>query len=190
VSSWAGNTSGKTGAELFSVLLALWGVCALWAAGWAVAGRIAVHHARFWRHFVIGILACLSGLTLVTIGDWLAFFFPDSPLPGFFATGTMIALAAATVAAHLTFASAMPKARRLRTGATVGAILLAVITAAGLTNDDKFTDVPTIVSTLKPIDPRWVPMASVDEFAVSMKRLREESDSLALKLESDSAESR
>lgn len=188
LNSWLGNT-GRTGAsDVMSVLLALWGGCTLWAAGWAVASRITQHRAFFGRHFLIATLACLAALLLLGLGEWVGFFFPSSEVPGFLISVLFMALASYTIVRHLAIASHMSPTQRMRVGITVAAVQLALLGVSALTDEEEFSDVPAFASGLKAIDPRFVPMQSVDDFGAGLAELREETDKLAKDSVQDSTE--
>ncbi len=72
--------------------------------------------------------------------------------------------AAALLAAHLAFASALSRWHRWRAGLILGGVLIVFTVVSGLLEDDTFSDVPDFSAALKPVAPQWVPTGSVDDF--------------------------
>ncbi|MBK8249935.1 MAG: FHA domain-containing protein [Gemmatimonadetes bacterium] len=181
VFSWSTSTARTVGSELFASASASWLFLAVWAGIWAILGRIISQRFFYQGHLVIASVASLVALALVTLSGWVTFLFPGSVVWDGVMTAGAIAFVAATVTAHLGLATHIRRERLVRTAVTMCATMLTLLGVSALLDDDRFSDVPSIVSVLKPLRPGLVPAISVAEFGEAIAGLREEADELAKK---------
>lgn len=179
--AWASDTSRSSGGTVFSAVLGLAALVALWSALWAAAGRAAVHRFQFLAHAAVVSLAMIAMLAWASVNEWLTFLYPDAKAPWLVSLVVFLAVMSALVSAHLALASGQTWRRQRKTGLFVAGGLVALLVVAALVSDDKFTDVPKFANELKPISAKWVPARSVSEFGAAARELREEVDEDATK---------
>jgi hypothetical protein len=176
--AWSDTYGGSGASDSVSTALGLATVILLWSGIWAVAGRVAVHRARFLAHvaMVSGILT--AAVVVGWVSAWLTFLFPDNPLSS--SAGGVIgaALLAALLAGHLHLASRMARRRRWITGLTVAAAVVVIGWVAGLAKRREFSDVPAFAATLKACPVALVPARDLRSFRDVELDLRHRVDAL------------
>jgi hypothetical protein len=167
------GAAAVAGEEIF-VLLAM----ALWAGGWALAGRLLSHQARFVAHWSITCAAVLFGLVHTEATRLLEFLVaPVTPVQ-LASSAAESAILGAALFAHLSVLGAGSPALR---GLVTGALALAVLVISALEERGAQDWVETLPywSTLQPLDPRWLPRESPEEFFAGARALEAELDALA-----------
>lgn len=177
--TWLENHERSSGSDVMAGAMVFATVAAVWAGIWAVAGRMAGQRSQFAGHLAVFSAATVAGMILADGGSWDTFLFPDAEWTAPLWLVAWPALAAATVAGHLSLASALPRRRRWRAGLGVAAAMLLFAGATTLAADDEFSDVPAFAGVLKPFPARWIPMADQAEFAEMADELKKEVDELA-----------
>lgn len=179
--SWSTSAEQTVGSGLFMTASGAWLFLAVWAGIWAILGRIIVQRFHYQGHLVIASAATLVALGLATMGDWVTFFFPGSSIWSVVTTVGSIAFVAATVTAHLGLATHIRRERLVRTAASMALTGITLVGVSALLDEEQFSDVPSVVSSLKPLRPGLVPAMSVADFGEAIAGLREEADELATK---------
>ena len=172
-SAWSGSYRGSGASNGLQAALGMGILVFLWAGTWAVAGRVAVHRARFLAH-----VAIVSGVVIVFavegwVAGWVTFLFPDNPVSRPSSTVTGVALLAALLAGHLRLASRMSKRRRWVTALAVGGAVMLLGWVATLAKQKEFSDVPSFPATLKALPGSLVPthdVQSLRDVAVNLRR--------------------
>ncbi|MEW5931422.1 MAG: FHA domain-containing protein [Gemmatimonadota bacterium] len=177
--TWLENHARSSGSDVLAGAMVFATVAAVWAGIWAVAGRMAGQRSHFAGHLAVFSAATVAGMILAGAASWDSFLFPDAGLTTPLWLLAWPALAAATVAGHLSLASALPPRRRWRAGLGVAAAMLLFAGATALAADDEFSDVPAFAGVLKPLPARWIPMSDQAEFAGMADDLKKEVDELA-----------
>ncbi len=178
---WLGSFDGSGVGGAVTMALGLLFLCAFWAGGWAVAGRVVVHRFRFLAH-----LALASGLLLIAplyteAASWLGFIFPGAGVGSFLSGVIWFALFTWLIASHLALASSLTPRRRWVSALVTCVILAGLGTLETLTEEDTFSDVPEFQSALKPAPASWLPRETAGEFRAVAEDLQREVDSLAAK---------
>lgn len=179
--SWSTSSEQTVGSSLFMTASGAWLFLAVWAGIWAILGRIIAQKFYYQGHLVIASVATLVAFALATLGDWVTFLFPGSSIWGVVTTIGGIAFVSATVTAHLGLATHIRRERLVRTAASMALTGIALVGVSALLDEEQFSDVPSVVSSLKPLRPGLVPAMSVTDFGEAIAGLREETDELATK---------
>jgi len=181
LSGWLGSTQRDSEGDVFGAAFAFAVVAALWAGGWALASRAAVHRAHFLGHLAVVSAVALAGIAWMETNEWLTFFFPDGAFLPFLALVAGAVLLAALIAWHLSLSSTLPREQQVRAGVLVAATVFTLGGFIVLVDDESFTDVATYSGVLKPIASRWVPTETVDEFSAVALELKGEVDEMVQK---------
>lgn len=177
--SWLGSSERSSASEALYAALAFAATIAIWAGIWAVASRVSVQRFHFVGHMAVASLVTLGGLGWTMAVEWLSFFFPDASLADVLSVGVGLCMLATLVAGHLALATGFSRTRQWRTGFAVAGAALLIGGLATLAEEDAFTDVPTFSGIVKPVGPRWLPTASVEEFSGVMATLKQQVDEMA-----------
>lgn len=177
--TWLENHERSSGSDVLAGTMVFATAAAVWAGVWAVAGRVAGQRSHYAGHLAVFSAAAVAGMVLAGAASWDSFLFPDAGLTAPLWLLAWPALVAATVAGHLSLASALPPRRRWRAGLGVAAAMLLFAGASTLAADDEFSDVPDFAGVLKPFPVRWIPMSDQAEFAEMADELKKEVDELA-----------
>ncbi len=180
---WLDTAELDAGTQVLGATLAVAVAFIVWAGIWAVAARAVTGKFAFLAH-----LAVIAAAWIVfDVGDHLKniveFFLPENRVVPVLYTGLLLAVLAALVAGHLAFSSHLNGAARWRVGATVSAVLLALLGAFALVDDDRFTSAAAYSSEIRTFSPSLVPKQSVEEFSAEMADLRADVDELLAKKE-------
>lgn len=179
--AWLGTSELDAGTQVLGVTLGVAVVFIVWAGIWAVAARVITGKFAFMAHLAVVAAAWL----VFDVGDQLKnlieFFFPENRVVPVLYTGVLLAVLAALVSGHLAFSSHLSRAARWRVGATVSAVLLALVGAFALVDDDQFTSAAAFSSEIRTISPSLVPQQTVEEFSAEMSDLRADVDELLAK---------
>lgn len=150
-----------------------------WAAGWALASRIVLHHARLREHMTVATLATIA----LMFGDKLLEFAAFAlGLDDWTAKASYVPTAlvlAGNVYAHLGLCTLSPPPRRARSAAIVSIVVVGFVAFAGEIAEDEFSVVPTPNSSLKPPFFRLVGATSPEAFALETRALKDEVDARA-----------
>lgn len=167
------GAAAVAGGEIF-VLLAM----ALWTGGWALLGRLLSHQARFVAHWSVTCAAVLLGLVHTEATRLLEFLVaPVTPVQLASSVGESAILGVALFA-HLSLLGAGHPALR---GLATGTLALAMLVISALEDRSAQDWVVTLPywSTLQPLDPRWLPRQSPEEFFAGARALQADLDALA-----------
>ncbi len=168
-------------ARAFSDSLTTVSIVFTWAGLWSLLSRVVLGRFYYAEHFALACGAILLSLFLNLSAEWTEFLFPA--VPGLW-TASLVgsgALVAALVFGHLGWASSM--LRRSRSWVALG-ISVAVIGAgviAEYAGRDAFSTEMDYSGVIKPINPRWVPTVSIDQFLGDGAKLKKDLEALAQK---------
>ena len=151
-----------------------------WAGLWALAGRVVVHRFEFSSHLAVFAAAAIAAMVAGFVGEWTSFFFPENLPSLVLGFVVLFALCAAVLAGHLALASRLGRAALVRSALVITAVTFAVVGGLAMIGGGEFTDVPEFAGVTKPLDARWVPTMSVEEFVEDADDLREEVDELVV----------
>ena len=176
VVTWLGSTGRSSGKDVAAAVFAAGGMAFVWAAIWAVAARGADRRFHLVGHLTIISLVIIAAIGYSGVNEWLTFLFPDSSVTSVAYVGITVVLLAALIAGHLSVANLLSSKRRWRAGFIASGILIALISAPGLLQDDEFSDVPVFEGRLKALPASIVPTSTVDEFLGTIGEAKEEVD--------------
>ena len=152
-----------------------------WAGLWALAGRIVVSGFHFPQHVTIAGTAVV-GFTLLSVSsEWLEFFFPMLPVlwsAALFGSGLILA---ALVYGHLGFASPLRRRSRLWAALAISGAMVGMNALTDYAARSKFSTVMDYNGILKPVEARFIPATSVEQFFADSQKLKMELDKLAHK---------
>jgi hypothetical protein len=165
------STSDTIGGGIAALMFAL-----IWAGIWGLVTRGPDRRFRFRAHLLVVSAAFLVG-TLVTIAsEWVGFYLPGAWIFDLLFGLVLLILLGGVVTAHLTVGAAMTPRGRLYAGIGVCAALMAFMLLGRFTSDEKFSDVPSFSSRLKPVPGGRVPAMSIDEFVAAMEEEKTKAD--------------
>ncbi len=173
---WASSTNRSPVADAIGAGLAGLLFTVIWAGIWGVATRGSDRRFRFRAHLFVIVAAFVLLAVSSIMSQWLEFYFPNLWLIDALFMVIMLAIVGGLVTAHLTVGGGMTPRGRLFAGIAVCAAFIAFALLGQLTTDEKFTDVPSFSSQLKPAPGGRVPAMSIDEFVAAMQETRAEAD--------------
>lgn len=162
--AWLGDYSGKTTTVLADDLLGIVGLVLVWAGVWALAGRLIVQQARFWKHVTV------TWLLLLVMGVWdvaaayLVFLFPSQRVVP--VLGVLVGVAAGLVLLTLQagLASAAPRGRRVAFAAAAVASLMLLVWVGSKADGDRLDRTVRFTATVRPVPASLIPAGSLDDF--------------------------
>ncbi len=139
--------------EFYSVLIApasVYMVLILWAAVWAIVGKLFVHRAMFFTH--LAIVAAVAGVSTVVDGftSYSAFVFEIDSLKIYIDYVTSFIVITAMLYAHLHFSSRVKPRKQFFSAIIVSAVVLLVSAYVIIENDKTFSSSPRYTATIKP----------------------------------------
>jgi hypothetical protein len=178
INEYLGKTSRVTPAGMLGESLMMLLVVVVWAGAWALVGRVTQHRFRFLEHFAIACLA-LSGFICSAGGfEYMSFFFPGGFGWDVLAGAAALAIAVATLTAHLARVSAMSYWPRLLWSLGVIGGLAGIVALSGHRDQvdyaGRFEETP-----LKAIAARWIPSVKPADFLKQVDGLKDQVDRLA-----------
>jgi hypothetical protein len=151
---------------------------AVWSGLWSLASRMIVQRTSFLAHFALAHTIVMVLVIQSAVGEWMAFFFPQTAVQSVVQVVGGTALVVALVAGHLALASSMARRRRWR-AALIGGVTLAAISALFASMDEEdFDSGMSYSAVLKPVRAAWVRSITVDDFARVSADLKREVDAL------------
>lgn len=180
---WLDSPELDAGTQVLGITLGVAVVFIMWAGIWAVAARVVRGKFAFLAHLAVIAAAWIVFDVGDRIKNTIEFFLPENRVVPVLYTGLLLAVLAALVAGHLAFSSHLNRAARWRVGATVSAVLLALLGAFALVDDGRFTSEAAFSSEILTVSPSLVPKQSVTEFSADMADLRADVDELLTKKE-------
>jgi hypothetical protein len=173
-SSTAPLEAGAVAGEELLVLLGL----ALWSGAWALVGRLLSHHARFVAHWSVACAAALLSLASTELTRLLEFLVsPVTPvqLASTLAEGAVLGIA---LFGHLSVLGVGAAALRGLVAAGLALVMVVIGALQDRAEHDWVVTLPTW-TTLAPLDPRWLPRETPDEFFTKARSLETELERLA-----------
>ena len=167
--------------EVYTLLLTpatVYIVLVIWASFWAVMGKLLVHRAMFFTH--LAIVSAMTGLTTLIEGTtaYSVFVFDVDTIKNTVLYTTGFFITAATIYAHLHFASrGKPKSQAI-TAIFVSAVILMLSTYVELEDKNQFSSSPRYSATIK--SPMFVIGAAqtADDFFLSLDGIDGEVEAL------------
>jgi hypothetical protein len=165
------NTWGKIEPAAFArqVVIEI-GIVLVWAGAWAFAGRVLTHRARFVAHVAVTCAWSLAVAFTDEAYQWAQFLVPNiEPLQ----TGERIfrmSLGVALVFAQLSILHVARVRTRALVAAGIGVAGLAGTLVLDRNPERWISEIP-FWSRIQPIDPRWLPRQSADQFFASVTDL-------------------
>jgi hypothetical protein len=181
MTAYATSYGGKNGAEFLGIALVTFFALLMWAGLWALGGRIARNPAHFRDQLVWTCFAALAFMVVHSVYTWGEFLFPASKVVGLLTTTLLIALCATVLYGHLTIASRMVARRRWIVAAGFIAIFGVISGIGAYASKDKFDTDLDYTAALRPLDARYIPSESAEEFVGSIGDLKKEVDEAATK---------
>ena len=153
----------------------------VWAGCWALVSRIVFGKSHYMSHLVI-VCGLLVAYTIFDLGvEWLEFVFVAKRavwIAGIVGGTLFLAM---LLAGHLLLASTMAGRTRRFWALSVSIAIVGLIVIADYAARDKFTYLMEYPAILKPVDTRWLPAVSVEEFVNGSEGLKTELEALAQK---------
>ena len=178
LSVWLSDFESSKSEALLAALVTLAAGVAVWAAIWALAGRMLVHRGRYWEHLTVATLF-FSALWLTgLLGSWAAFFLDAGDILGMEEL-TGFALFLGVIVIHAGLASNASIKKRVLFSLSLGAGL-AVLAVVGeqAWRDDFGGATVAIEATLKPVPASLVPAGAAERFIDDMADLKKTVDAL------------
>lgn len=175
---WLGTSELDAGTQVLGVTLGVAVAFIVWAGIWAVAARVITGKFAFLAHLAVIAAAWIAFDVGDQVKNVIEFFLPENRVAPVLYTGLLLVVLAALVSGHLAFSSHLSRAARWRVGATVSAVLLALLGAFALVDDDQFTSAAAFSSEIRTFSPSLVPKQTVEEFSAEMADLRADVDEL------------
>lgn len=177
VNYWLGSTARDGWTPAISGTIGVFIALSLWSVIWGAATRGADRKLNFMRHLVIASTATLALFLLFLIGDYSQFLFPGAEGLLAFPVLSMLAVSVVWIVEHLAVSTVMTSRKRWRAGVvTAGFVVLAPLLISKSRDARRPDDEASISTTLKPLDDRFVPANTVQEFAAALIKLRKEVD--------------
>jgi len=150
-----------------------------WSGAWALVTRLLQHQARFVTHWVVA-----GGFLLASSASgWIASYarFYCSAIGPVDAAELLVGVGFGGLAlfGHLSAAAVLQRGRRAVAAALISFAVLGSLQLDEFANRPDWTSVLPYWSRLKPVDPRWLPVNSMDGFFADTTALRAEVDRLA-----------
>ncbi|MBM4261222.1 MAG: FHA domain-containing protein [Deltaproteobacteria bacterium] len=154
---------------------------AVWAGIWSFVSRIVFGRLYYAQHFLITCAAMLVSLFFNESSEWLEFLVPNSHAVWAASVFGSAAILAVSVFAHLSYASGMRWTSRLYAGLLVSMAVIGVSAITEYANREKFSTVMEYSGVVKPMDARFLPARSLDQFMSRTAPLKKELDQLLQK---------
>lgn len=154
---------------------------AVWAGIWSFVSRIVFGRLYYAQHFLIACAAMLVSLFINETSEWLEYFAPTSHAVWLAAVFGSAAILAASVFGHLGYASAMRWSSRLWAGLLVSMAVVGISAITEYASRDKFSTAMEFSGIIKPLDARFVPARSLDQFMSRTQSMKKELDQLLQK---------
>ena len=168
-------------ARSFSESLTTLSIVFTWAGLWSLLSRVVLSRFYYAEHFALACAAILVSLIFNTSAEWTEFLFPS--IPGLW-TASIVgsgALIAGLVFGHLGWASSMLRRSRLWAALAVSAAVIGTGVIAEYAGRDTFSTVMDYSGVIKPVESRFVPTVSIDQFLGSTEKLKKDLEALAQK---------
>ena len=178
LSVWLSDYQSTKSDDVVAGIVTLAAGVAVWAAVWALAGRVMVHRARFWEHLTVATLF-FSALWLTgLLGSWTAFFvMPEAVLGMEELVGFALFLGVVVLHAGLASSASMKKRVLFSLALGGGFAVLALLGDKAL-RDDFGGGTVGIQATLKPVPAALVPAGPAEAFIDDMTSLKKTVDAL------------
>jgi hypothetical protein len=169
-------------ARTFSESLTTLSIVFTWAGLWSLLSRVVLGRFYYAEHFALACGAILVSLLFNISAEWTEFLFPA--VPGLWTASVVgsSALIAGLVFGHLGWASSMVRRSRLWVALAVSAIVIGTGAIAEYAGRDTFSTEMEYSAMIKPLDARWVPTVSVDEFLAHTAKVKKDLEGLAQKV--------
>lgn len=174
--AWIGHGDPSAASNIVGATMTALGVLALWAGGWAFAGRGSAPGGRFLGHVAVAAAAALGFLGILTGAEYAAFLWPGTPLTGGVTFVAAVVLLALLFAGHLLLNTRL---RRGRLFATSAAIAVTTVTLVALSFSGSSSTDAGFSSTLKPLRASVIPTEDAGHFFDQLPALKARVDSLA-----------
>jgi hypothetical protein len=174
--AWIGHGDPSDASNIVGATMTALGALALWAGGWAFAGRGSAPGGRFLGHVAVAAAAALGFLGILTGAEYAAFLWPGTPLTGGITFVAAVILLALLFAGHLLLNTRL---RRGRLFATSAAIAIATVTLAALSFSGSGDTDAGFSSTLEPLRASVIPAEDAGHFFDQLPALKARVDSLA-----------
>ncbi|MEX2180773.1 MAG: FHA domain-containing protein [Gemmatimonadaceae bacterium] len=187
--SWTGTSTRDGLSETLGIVVAATAFLAIWAAAWAVVGKLVVRRAAFLNHAAIAAATVLAVALLEAVTSWGQFLFPAAARVFDGVDWVMmIAITCVMLSAHLVFSTALTsRARWVGVLSVVGGFIV-LSGAFALVKDDAFTDVPEFVGELKRAPAALIPAGDLESFRAAAAATRVRMDSLKQRPAADARE--
>jgi hypothetical protein len=153
----------------------------LWAGCWALVSRVVFGRSRYMSHLAV-VCGLFVAYAIFDLGvEWFEFFFVAERAVWIAGVAGGTLFLAMLLSGHLRLASTMAGRTRRWWALGVGSAIVSLIVIAGYADRDKFTFLMEYPAVLKPVDARWLPAVSVEEFVNGSEELKTELDALAQK---------
>jgi hypothetical protein len=146
---------------------------ALWAAFFALIGRLRHGKAKFGQHLVVATVMTVVSLLISELASWQEFLIPAAEVMA----GLMLILTSVTVGvtlfAQLRVFSTRNREKHLRIAAGATAVMLILAVAAARYTDD-WSSTLDFSAVLKPWPVSWTPARGVETYGESLSKLEKE----------------
>jgi hypothetical protein len=168
-------------ARSFSESLSTLSIVFTWAGLWSLLSRVVLGRFYYAEHFALACAAILLSLVFNISAEWTEFLFPF--IPGLWVASVFgsAVLIAGLVFGHLGWASSMLRRSRFWVAVGVTTVIIGTGVVAEYAGRDTFSTVMEYSGLIKPIEPRWVPTTSVDEFLANSDKIKKDLEALAQK---------
>jgi hypothetical protein len=166
-------------ARSFSESLTTLSIVFTWAGLWSLLSRVVVSRFYYAEHFALACAAILLSQIFNASAEWTEFLFPAIPglwTASVFGSGALIA---GLVFGHLGWASSMLRRSRLWAALAVSAAVIGTGMIAEYAGRDTFSTVMDYSGVMKPVESRFVPTVSIDEFLANTEKLKQDLEALA-----------
>lgn len=154
---------------------------AVWAGIWSFVSRIVFGRLYYVQHFLITCAAMLASLVFNESSEWLEFFAPASHAIWAASVFGSAAILAVSVFGHLGYASGMRWTSRLYAGLLVSMAVIGISAITEYASREKFSTVMEYSGIVKPLDSRFLPARSLEQFMTRTRSMRTELDQLMQK---------
>ena len=168
-------------ARNFSESLTTLSVVFTWAGLWSVLSRVVLGRFHYAEHFALACAAILISLFFNVSAEWTEFLFPWIPALWTASVFGSALLIAGLVFGHLGWASSLLRRSRLWLALAVSVAVIGAGAIAEYAGRDTFSIEMEYSAIVKPIDSRWAPSVSLDEFLGNTDKLKKELEAMAQK---------
>ena len=162
--STLGNSERENTVQLLNVVLMPMILVLVWAAIWALIGRVLVHRARYFSHVAVVSAGMLDRFGALLAAGPLAFALSLDDFAGWASTLTQFVTTAVIFAGHLRLATRLRSRGALTAGLFVAVLLTASVRMAYVVMMQRYSPAPRVAVNLAPPSWRLRAPASSDDF--------------------------